>query len=184
MKKFVLFFALLVVGYTTAEAQNNQETIYLKNGSIVKGIILKEEPNGQISMTTSEGNFFVFNKDEIDNVVYGANNSVRKHYSLSQKNQHRLSLYHTYRGFVDTGLAFDLSDSDGYFSCSTSHGYQFNPHLFLGGGFAINYYFDASEAVIPVFADFRYYITKRRITPYIGTKLDYSISKYGDEYAE
>lgn len=85
MKKFVLFFVLLIVDYAMAEAQNNQETIYLKNGNIVKGIILKEEPNGQISMTTSEGNFFVFNKDEIDKVVYSANSSSKETLFTDQK---------------------------------------------------------------------------------------------------
>ena len=44
-----------------------------------------------------------------------------------------------YRGLVDIGYTIGVGDFDnGRFEITTSHGYQFNSWLFIGGGMGIN----------------------------------------------
>lgn len=77
-----------------------------------------------------------------------------------------------YRGMVEiaNGACFD-----GYFSAlfSTTHGYQFNQHIFLGAYWSIGLGCCVSSAITQLGADFRTYFLKRRITPYLGAKLGY-----------
>lgn len=81
-----------------------------------------------------------------------------------------------YKGMVNAGwilLAEDVS-----FEALTIHGYQFNPHLFVGGGAGINFYSSPSGpnishegGFIPIFADIRGYLLKGKISPYGDAKL-------------
>lgn len=73
-----------------------------------------------------------------------------------------------YRGFVDAGYAFSVSQIEFYGSSgrfdvsdrillSTTHGYQFIPQLFAGVGVGATYWHEADDKGIgvPVFADIR-----------------------------
>ncbi len=56
MKKFILFFfALLVTVLVTAQQKNLIDVVYLKNGSIIRGIIIEQIPNTTIKLKTSDG---------------------------------------------------------------------------------------------------------------------------------
>ena len=76
-----------------------------------------------------------------------------------------------YKGMVNAGWIF-LSE-DVSFEALTIHGYQINPHLFVGGGAGINYYSSGSDdaGYIPIFADIRGYLLKGGITPYAEAKI-------------
>jgi len=41
------------------------DVVYLKNGSVVKGIIIENTPNANIKLQTSDGRIFVFNYEDI-----------------------------------------------------------------------------------------------------------------------
>lgn len=80
-----------------------------------------------------------------------------------------------YRGFVDIGGAVGVGDyGDGVFAVSTSHGYQFNPYIFVGAGIGVDYHFDYETMFLPIFADLRGYFIDGRITPFVGIKIGYS----------
>lgn len=45
-----------------------------------------------------------------------------------------------YRGYVDAGYTFGIGDYDfGRFEVNTSHGYQINPHLYVGAGAGLHF---------------------------------------------
>ena len=91
-----------------------------------------------------------------------------------------------YRGMVETGFgvgnAFDRdeygSDSDLFgvhLETSTTHGYQFNPYLFLGGGVgALLRSLTEDGGTFPFFVDFRANFNKKRFSPYGVLKIGYS----------
>lgn len=59
---FLLIFTFISIGLP----QNNvQYSIYLKNGSIVKGILLEFKPGESVKIKTADGNIFVFETDKI-----------------------------------------------------------------------------------------------------------------------
>jgi hypothetical protein len=58
------FFAIISVG------QNNyEEVVYLKNGSVIHGIIIEQIPNISIKIKTYDGNIFAFKIDEIEKIT-------------------------------------------------------------------------------------------------------------------
>ena len=99
-----------------------------------------------------------------------------------------------YRGFVDLGGFVGLNntfDSYAAFMLSTSHGYQINPYFYFGVGIGVNVYkyhssytwaeLDDTDAFIPFYVDFRVFpIGRKRVTPFVGMKLGYSVSTMED----
>lgn len=45
------------------------DVVYLKNGSIIKGIILEQIPNVQLKLQTSDGSIFVFKMEEVEKIT-------------------------------------------------------------------------------------------------------------------
>lgn len=48
---------LLISGIFNLKAQSNQEVVYLKNGSVIHGIILEQVPDKTIKIKTSDGRY-------------------------------------------------------------------------------------------------------------------------------
>ena len=106
-----------------------------------------------------------------------------------------------YRGMVEMGHGAGTCDGEYLFKLSTTYGYQFNPYLYLGGFVSLGtievyeaydydhgYYFYDSE---PNFnfrlgADFRTYLPKGRVVPFVGMQLgfDYGVCHQYYEYDE
>ena len=68
----LLRYCILMIGYvmgiglfTEAEAQGVEEVVYLKNGSVVRGIIVEQIPNETIRIRTRGGSEFVFQMSEV-----------------------------------------------------------------------------------------------------------------------
>ena len=54
---------LLFVGSITASvAQNVQEVVYLKNGSIVRGVVIEQVPGVSLKVQTSDGSIFAYQR--------------------------------------------------------------------------------------------------------------------------
>ena len=86
-----------------------------------------------------------------------------------------------YRGFVDLGYTVGLGDYGlDRMELVTSHGRQFNPHLYLGLGTGIHYYADFKTTFLPLFIDFRSTLAKSTSSPFLGLKLGYSLNTKDD----
>lgn len=69
MKKCLLkvFFALIM---SVSFGQNNyQDVVYLKDGSIIRGIIIEQVPNKSIKIETADKSVFVYRMDEIEKMT-------------------------------------------------------------------------------------------------------------------
>ena len=101
-----------------------------------------------------------------------------------------------YRGFVDAGYDVGIGYFEmSHFSITTSHGYQFNPYIFLGAGTAfhfmkgyktpgMNIALDERESKvdIPVFANARVNFMKKKVTPFIDGKVGTYVTNNGGMY--
>jgi hypothetical protein len=68
MKKAVLIFLLLLT--RTVYAQTSyRDVVYLKNGSIIRGIIMEQVPGKSIKIETGDKSLFVFQMEEIEQMV-------------------------------------------------------------------------------------------------------------------
>lgn len=68
MKKLFLF-TLGILLSLFAYSQEVQDVIYLKNGSNIKGTIVKQEPNSNIIIRTNDGQLYSFKRDEIEQIL-------------------------------------------------------------------------------------------------------------------
>ncbi len=101
-----------------------------------------------------------------------------------------------YRGFVESESFFfpDIGflgghpgSSDFWTGVSTTHGYQFNPHLFVGGGMSCiwllndkDYRTDKPKVMyLPLFADVRTDLRFGRFTPFFDFRVGYNLLHKG-----
>ena len=172
MKK-VLFMLLLFIGsIATSVAQNVQEVVYLKNGSVVRGVVIEQVPGVSLKIQTSDGSIFAYQMSEVDKITKE---------STKHKNGNTLNLNNNsgnesgYKGFIDLGYTIGVGDwGIDRLELSTSHGCQFNPYLYVGAGVAANYYFDAEAFGMPIFAHVRGNILNNSISPYVDFRIGYS----------
>lgn len=166
MKKS-LFVLLLIVG--TVFSSLAYSTVYLKNGSIIKGDILEYTPEQNISLRTADGSVWVFNASEITRIQ---NNDSAGNTNTATAAPSRFTAPTGYRGFVDVML-LNLSWQNGLaFNITTSHGYQFNHYAFLGAGIGLDLSYTAgNECIIPIFAEFRGNVGKNQLQFTYGARL-------------
>ncbi|MBI4548949.1 MAG: hypothetical protein HY707_13275 [Ignavibacteriae bacterium] len=67
-KKLLLIESILPQGSKSPQAQVQQNTVYLKNGSVIKGNIIEMLPDSIIRIQTSDGSLFVFNVTEVEKI--------------------------------------------------------------------------------------------------------------------
>jgi len=170
----LLFLTLFTLSCSVIFAQDTfQETVYLKDGSIIKGIIVEQVPNQSIKIQTADGSLFVFEMDEVEKITKESvsNKTVS---SFSTKSYKQTG----YRGFIDFGYTFGTGDFDlGRLELTTSHGALITPNLFIGGGTGIHYYCTdgLSEVVVPLFLDIQGIANSTKsIAPFGGLKIGYS----------
>lgn len=101
-----------------------------------------------------------------------------------------------YRGFIESenyffpNLGFltgDGGDSDFWTGFSTTHGYQLNPHLFVGGGMScvwvlndIDYHsYKSKIKYLPLFADVRTDLRFGRFTPFFDLRMGCNLLRHG-----
>lgn len=173
MKKLFLALLLLIAPFVMAQAQSMQEVVYLKNGSIIRGVIVEQLPGVSLKIMTGDGSIFAYNISDVEKItkeVSKTNNS--NPFSLDKGNDLG------YKGLFDFGYSFGVGDYGvDRFEIATSHGYQWNPYAYVGAGIGLNYYSDASSFAIPVFVNSRFYFLNSGISPYFDAKVGYS---FGD----
>lgn len=178
MKKLLLLTFLFCISLTVFAQQN--EAVYLKNGSVIKGTIIEQIPNESLKIETSDGSIFVYKMEEVAKITKetsqnkGQANQSRSNSVFTNGNGRTYDIQ-GYRGFVDFGYTVGVGDfATGRVELTTSHGYQINPYIFIGGGTGFQFYHEAESVVLPLFADFRANFTNGHIVPFVGIKLGYS----------
>ena len=169
----VTFIALLCSG--TVWAEELQDVIYLKNGSVLRGVVIEQIPNESLRIRTADGNVFALEMSQIykltkEEPFYKEQDVIKTLFKPSDFYRAK-----GYRGWVETGGAIALGDyGDAVFSFSTTHGLQVNPFFFFGLGVGIDYHFDYKTVFMPFYLDLRTYFINRRISPFLDAKIGYS----------
>ncbi len=187
MKKLIqnLSFIVLLLMCTLSYGQNNMEdVVYLKNGSIIRGIIIEQVPNQSIKIQTKDRNVFVFKFDEIEKLTK-ENLPLDNSKKSSQINDFKK------RGYINIteinycpGIG---SSNSGNYSLGfrTVNGYQLNEYLSLGIGLGI----DANkiQTLLPITFDLRATILKGIVSPVFNVNIGYAYllnNKNSNYYSE
>lgn len=163
MKK-TIFSLLLAAAPIISSAK---EVVYLKNGSIIKGDIVEIVPNKTLTVETADGSSFVCNYDDIDKITREKteNNEVKA--TPEPKQGNKLSpLKRGYSAQINSDF-FASSHMIGP-TITTVHGFRFNPKISIGLGTGFRFDAFADDFAIPVFANVRYDILDRKISPFMA----------------
>lgn len=103
-----------------------------------------------------------------------------------------------YHGFIDAGYSINTSGTlnANWTEINTIHGYQVNHYLFVGGGVGFHYVSEYSSNdidghplwkrdsswEIPLFADLRWTILNKKVTPLIETRLGHYVTNDSGQY--
>ena len=67
---FVIIIAGMLNCHTSSFAKDDfEDVVYLKNGSIVRGMIMEQIPNESVKIETYDGSIFVYKMDEIEKIT-------------------------------------------------------------------------------------------------------------------
>lgn len=157
---------LLFIGSVTVSlAQQMREIVYLKNGSVVRGVVIEQVPGVSLKIQTSDGSIFAYQMSEVEKITkemvgnnrgsFNNNNDSFNNNGSFFKND-QSGNKQGYKGFLDFGFTVGVgSFKEDRIEFSTSHGYQFNPFFYAGVGVGLSYFTDAEEVGLPIFAHIR-----------------------------
>lgn len=167
MKRFYLIVAALLAGVSFAMASS--ETVFLKNGSVIKGEIIEQVPGQSIKVKTNDGSIFVFANDEIERI------SKESTSNASQKGHKGLDFsiasgINVMSGTTSVPLEFILSK-------------QFHRNLSVGLGAGLDIPTGDGKPLVPLFADFKGLLplSSTSIVPMLDVRLGYAINTADDE---
>jgi len=157
--------SLLLLLTTLSNAQRTEEAIYLKNGSVIRGKMVKSETDRTVRIQCADRNIWAFDTSEIKMITTemlpkSLIGSVNKpgYFGCFQlgfmggKNENGSSQ-------VNTGLNY-------------VHAYQVSQASY-GGGIGIEFW---DFAVMPLYTDFRYNFLDGRASPYLHLTAGYAFS--------
>lgn len=156
-----------------------EDVVYLKNGSIIRGVITEQVPNQSVKIQTRDRNLFVFKYDEIEKITkenIPVENLTKgsKGTEFKKKGFINLTEINYCHGIGSVYVQDYYEKSDAYsFGFRTVSGYQFNEHLSLGIGVGIDKYNNATY--LPITFDVRATILKGKVSPVFAASIGYAV---------
>ncbi|MCD7926287.1 MAG: hypothetical protein LUI85_17040 [Bacteroides sp.] len=164
-KRFSIALLILASGLLSAFAQRNQDVVYLNNGNVVKGIILKRT-DSVLEIKASNGETYQYPIVEIRKIDQ---ESVDKEWGVDRTSN---STYKEYRNMdsgywtaLEMGIGNDIHLSDKnmqHVELTWTNGDRFGESLKIGIGFGARYYANNQDIrnssirwSFPIFADVR-----------------------------
>lgn len=142
------------------KVDNDQNIIVINDEKTIKENSIKQK-------SSHDQYEFVFKNGKVEKTENSYSNNPQ--YTFQQNG---------YKGNIDIGITFGDLDR---FELNSSHGYQFNPYTYIGGGIGIHYFYyyapkpDPKELFVPLFIDFRANFNQNKIMPFASMKLGYSL---------
>lgn len=174
IQKIKSLLIILVTIYSfnmNGQTINYEEVVYLKNGSVIKGVILEQIPNVSLKIKTKDENVFVFKMDEVEKIA--------KLEIIQKKNDTDETIKMKQKGFssineLGANILLSNNTTKPMVAVHTINGYLINSNIFVGLGAGIET--DASIFIIPIYAHGRFYLTKTKVAPYFGLSGGYGIT--------
>ena len=174
MKTVFLTFFMAIMALT-AFGQDKIDVVYLKDGRVVKGSIIKPLDSEGVQIMTTESDVYTFAAEDVARVSREA---------FQHENKKNQIIVHDGEGFTNItgiGLGFgigtvgdsDANNDQSFFAIHTINGYHINRNLSLGVGVGIEWYDDYE--LVPVYADIRYSPALTEWAPFFYGNLGYGL---------
>jgi hypothetical protein len=197
---FKLFFVILFASICTAVsyAQQMEDVLYLKNGSVIRGMIIEQTPNVSVKIKTKDGSVFAykyeeiekFAKEEVKGSLYGdefkkigTDGFIAKKFYISPK-----AGYGDW-GSVTYGLSFEYSVSnyfgigiDGAYTSWSDNAYTYTEYDSL---FRPTYYSQKFEySLIGLLAGFSYHFNPgEKFDPFVKAGVGYFLINSDEKWS-
>lgn len=156
-KSAIVLIALLFLINISFAQRDKRDVVYLKNGSVIRGQIINRLPTGQVQIKRGDNSYQVYESSQFDSIG-------------------KVNRIHTrYFNLTEAGILAGNSNNKyaSQFSLMNISGWQFKNHFSLGAGAGVEFF---SETYLPVVADFRYYLKRKGVNPFIGIQGGYSFA--------
>lgn len=169
MKKIYSFLFLVSV-CCALSAQQIKETVYLRNGSVIKGQVIEQEPDGIVKIQTGDGSILVYKMSEVERI------SKDIAQSSSKDGRHRGLDFS-----VDAGSHIAKGGS-GKVSAEIELGKRFNKNFYWGMGTGAFIPTGDEDLAIPITTAFKLFFPLRSssLTPGAVFRAGYVVNTAGD----
>lgn len=175
-----LLFSLVAVA---GRAQTYEDILYLHNDSMVRGVIIEEIPCKSLKLQVADGYIYEYKMSDILRIE---KRDVPSYASIIRKRDH----YPDYHTSFDVSYIPTIADNE-IWAVTNSHGCQFNPYIFVGGGFGLAVMPEEVMSIkigenstttrssdqqfgAPVFAHFKAtFLEDTKLTPFADVKIGY-----------
>ncbi|NQU51066.1 MAG: hypothetical protein HQ522_00860 [Bacteroidetes bacterium] len=164
MKKLCLLAFIAFIAFPVF-AQSQKGSIYLNNGTIVKGKFSFSNDLKKLKVE-SEGNIWVFDANEVDSISYG-----KVHPTNKNDVQNVSSIF--FRTEMGVLIGNSENSQSSPFSLTGSLNYSVTPNFSVGGGLGVEF---LKESYMPVFINLEYKLRNSYSTPYLFLKGGYQIA--------
>ncbi len=171
MKKSLLFLLFLAVSVSGASASKNAPdttTVYLKDGTTMRGVIEAFSPRDSVTIKTSEGNTLTYYREDIHFITLPKDGGQNRHKG--------------YMGIVELGYGFCLTESFtalNRIQAAIINGYRFNSCFYAGIGIGYTSTHTAGNRAgynsLPLYLHLRTDLIDRSVTPYFSMNIGYNL---------
>jgi hypothetical protein len=182
--KMILFFLIVFFTIELNAQIDYEEVVYLKNGTVIRGLIIEQVPKQSIKIQTKDRNIFVFNYVEIEKIT---KELISTPLQIQDENPRELVVHKKkmLKNYTEINYSqgigniktkrFDLvlKNNEISYGIKTSFGCQFYDKLFLGISLGVNKH-NLKESY-PLTAEFRYKFIKKKFSPLISANFGYSL---------
>jgi hypothetical protein len=175
---------LLMASFSPGRCEDFNDVVYLKNGSVIKGIIVEQVLGKSIKIQTRDGSLFVFKYEEVEKIGKQVSEEGG---DFSGGTSHKPIKYQNNTTF-NIALPFsDAGTGDAKVGLTTVNGVRFGDVFALGlGAGYLNYSDDTGygtgTSYLPIFLDARAYVPNAKIEPYFFGKIGYGFFLFSDPH--
>ena len=172
----MLLILFMAIGAVASFGQDKMDVVYLKDGRVIRGSIIKPLDASGVQIMTTESDVYTFTADEVSRVARE---------EISHDNIKNKVFVHDGEGFTNItylGYGFGIGtvgderavdNDEDYFAIHTINGYHLTRSLSLGVGVGVEWYGDYE--LVPLYADLRVYPSLTEWAPFFYGNLGYGL---------
>jgi hypothetical protein len=173
-KPIILLLSLLLAICTYSQTVQYEDVVYLKNGSVIRGMIIEQIPNQTLKIKTADRNIFVFEFAEIEKITKEEipQEVLQQDLEPEAPEEEYFVKEHGFESSIDMFLGMELEWTGPVIGMHVTAGYRIIPQLFLGVGTGMELYTNGN--MLPIFFNVRTDFVKARVTPFFSANIGYA----------
>ncbi|MBX2983840.1 MAG: hypothetical protein KF843_14270 [Flavobacteriales bacterium] len=163
--KPVLFILLLVLSLAAIAQKGMQDMVYLRNGTIVHGMVIEQMPVDPIKIQTADLSAFIHRRDEVTKITKE---------EVVKSSVPNTGIPKGREGLMQLGFGIGIEQYGvDRLKINYIYGYRFCPQFMTGLGLGIRAYTGtaSTDLLAPIFLHLRYTPLDRKASPYLATDL-------------